>query len=90
MVRLQTQRAAFDATLDLFGDEPDLARHARLGPIGGGTDEITKEILGKALGVLPACRAYGEPMLVTLRPPEAVQVSFPDSPCELENLILQV
>jgi alkylation response protein AidB-like acyl-CoA dehydrogenase len=26
-------------------------RDARLGPIGGGTDEIMKEILGKTLGV---------------------------------------
>jgi acyl-CoA dehydrogenase len=57
MAKLQTQRAAFDAadaTLDLFGDEPDLARaarDARLGPIGGGTDEIMKEILGKTLGL---------------------------------------
>jgi acyl-CoA dehydrogenase len=57
MAKLQTQRAAFeaaDATLDLFGDEPELARAARdtrVGPIGGGTDEIMKEILGKALGL---------------------------------------
>ena len=27
------------------------ARDARLGPIGGGTDEIMKEILGKSLGL---------------------------------------
>ena len=27
------------------------ARDARLGPIGGGTDEIMKEILGKTLGL---------------------------------------
>jgi acyl-CoA dehydrogenase len=26
-------------------------RDARLGPIGGGTDEIMKEILGKSLGI---------------------------------------
>jgi alkylation response protein AidB-like acyl-CoA dehydrogenase len=26
------------------------SRRARLGPIGGGTDEIMKEILGKQLG----------------------------------------
>ena len=38
-------------------DEPDVlaeldraARDARLGPIGGGTDEIMKEILSKGLG----------------------------------------
>ena len=45
---------AADATLDLFGDEPELARAARdtrLGPIGGGTDEIMKEILAKTLGL---------------------------------------
>ena len=57
MAKLATQRAAFDAAdtaLDLVGDEPDLARAARdtrLGPIGGGTDEIMKEILGKTLGL---------------------------------------
>ena len=53
--RLLARRSdAADATLDLFGDEPDLARaarDARLGPIGGGTDEIMKEILGKTLGL---------------------------------------
>jgi acyl-CoA dehydrogenase len=27
------------------------ARDARLGPIGGGTDEIMREILGKTLGL---------------------------------------
>jgi acyl-CoA dehydrogenase len=57
MAKLATQRAAFDAAdaaLDLVGDEPDLARaarDARLGPIGGGTDEIMKEILSKTLGL---------------------------------------
>jgi acyl-CoA dehydrogenase len=57
MAKLATQRAAFqaaDAALDLLGDEPELARAARdtrLGPIGGGTDEIMKEILGKTLGL---------------------------------------
>jgi acyl-CoA dehydrogenase len=28
-----------------------MARDARLGPIGGGTDEVMKEILGKAMGL---------------------------------------
>jgi acyl-CoA dehydrogenase len=57
MAKLATQRATYeaaDAALDLIGDEPDLARaarDARLGPIGGGTDEIMKEILGKTLGL---------------------------------------
>jgi acyl-CoA dehydrogenase len=57
MAKLATQRAAFDAAdaaLDLVGDEPDMARaarDARLGPIGGGTDEIMKEILSKTLGL---------------------------------------
>ena len=57
MAKLATQRAAYetaDAALDLLGDEPALARaarDARLGPIGGGTDEIMKEILGKTLGL---------------------------------------
>ncbi len=27
------------------------ARDARLGPIGGGTDEIMKEVLGRSLGL---------------------------------------
>jgi acyl-CoA dehydrogenase len=27
------------------------ARDARLGPIGGGTDEIMREILGKTMGL---------------------------------------
>ena len=58
MAKLATQRAAYetaDAALDLLGDEaarwPARARDARLGPIGGGTDEIMKEILGKSLGL---------------------------------------
>ena len=57
MAKLQTQRACVevhDACLDLLGDDPEIARalrDARLGPIGGGTDEIMKEILGKTLGL---------------------------------------
>ncbi len=57
IAKLATQRASFDvmdACLELFGDEPELARaarDARLGPIGGGTDEIMKEILGRSLGL---------------------------------------
>ncbi len=57
IAKLATQRAAFevmDALLQIYGDEPDLARaarDARLGPIGGGTDEIMKEILGRSLGL---------------------------------------
>jgi acyl-CoA dehydrogenase len=57
IAKLATQRAAFevmDACLDLLGDEPETARaarDARLGPIGGGTDEIMKEILGRSLGL---------------------------------------
>jgi acyl-CoA dehydrogenase len=57
MAKLATQRTAFDLydyCLDLFPDDPDVARaarDARLGPIGGGTDEIMKEILGKTLGL---------------------------------------
>ncbi len=55
IAKLATQRAAFevmDACLDL--DEAEFersARDARLGPIGGGTDEIMKEILGRSLGL---------------------------------------
>jgi acyl-CoA dehydrogenase len=43
-----------DACLDINGHDPQLeraARDARLGPIGGGTDEIMKEILGRSLGL---------------------------------------
>jgi acyl-CoA dehydrogenase len=62
MAKLATQRANFelqDAGHNLLADlgHPDAhdlaraARDARLGPIGGGTDEIMKEILGKTLGL---------------------------------------
>ncbi len=57
MAKLQSQRAAFevaDSALSILGDEHELgrvARDTRLGPIGGGTDEIMKEILGKQLGL---------------------------------------
>ncbi len=57
MAKLETQRACVelhDACLDLLGDDPEIARgyrDARLGPIGGGTDEVMKEILGKTLGL---------------------------------------
>jgi acyl-CoA dehydrogenase len=62
MAKLATQRAAFevaDACVQIHGgagymveyDVERAARDARLGPIGGGTDEIMKEILGKSLGL---------------------------------------
>jgi acyl-CoA dehydrogenase len=62
MAKLFTQRACFevvDACLQLHGGagymrEYDLeraARDARLGPIGGGTDEIMREILAKTMGL---------------------------------------
>jgi acyl-CoA dehydrogenase len=62
IAKLATQRAAFevaDACLQIHGlsgymtDEglERAARDARLGPIGGGTDEIMKEILGRSLGL---------------------------------------
>jgi acyl-CoA dehydrogenase len=62
MAKLATQRAAFDAAdacLQIHGGAGYLeetgiaraARDARLGPIGGGTDEIMREILGKTLGL---------------------------------------
>ncbi len=62
MAKLATQRAAFevtDACLQIHGlagymSDDGLgraARDARLGPIGGGTDEIMKEILGRSLGL---------------------------------------
>jgi acyl-CoA dehydrogenase len=62
MAKLATQRACFevmDACLQIEGldgylDEHGIARaarDARLGPIGGGTDEIMKEVLGRSLGL---------------------------------------
>jgi acyl-CoA dehydrogenase len=59
MAKLATQRAAVDAIdtcLQIHGlDAPEelerALRDARLGPIGGGTDEIMKEILGRSLGL---------------------------------------
>jgi acyl-CoA dehydrogenase len=59
MAKLATQRAAVDAIgvcADIHGLDapPELERalrDARLGPIGGGTDEIMKEILGRSLGL---------------------------------------
>jgi acyl-CoA dehydrogenase len=62
MAKLFTQRRAFevmDACLQLHGgagymreyDIERAARDARLGPIGGGTDEIMREILAKTMGL---------------------------------------
>ncbi len=59
IAKLRTQRAAvdaIDACLQIHGLDapPELERalrDARLGPIGGGTDEIMREILGRSLGL---------------------------------------
>jgi acyl-CoA dehydrogenase len=62
MAKLVTQRGAFeqaDDALQIHGGAGYMkeygieraARDARLGPIGGGTDEIMKEILAKQLGL---------------------------------------
>ena len=62
IAKLHTQRACFgvmDACLQLHGgagymreyEVERMARDARLGPIGGGTDEIMREILGKTMGL---------------------------------------
>ncbi len=62
MAKLQTQRDAFrqaDDTIQIMGGAGYMkeygveraARDLRLGPIGGGTDEIMKEILGRQLGL---------------------------------------
>ena len=62
MAKLATQRAAFevaDECLQIHGGAGYMveygieraARDARLGPIGGGTDEIMKEILGRTMGL---------------------------------------
>jgi acyl-CoA dehydrogenase len=65
MAKLLTQRACFelmDACLQIHGGAGYMheywveraARDARLGPIGGGTDEIMREILGRVLDAAPA------------------------------------
>jgi acyl-CoA dehydrogenase len=62
IAKLATQRAAFDVLdtcLQIHGGNGYMreyeieraVRDARLGPIGGGTDEIMKEILGRSLGL---------------------------------------
>ncbi len=62
MAKLATQRAAFevaDDALQIHGgagymaeyEIERVARDLRLGPIGGGTDEVMKEILAKQLGL---------------------------------------
>jgi acyl-CoA dehydrogenase len=62
IAKLVSQRAAFDVIdecLQIHGgagymreyEVERMARDARLGPIGGGTDEIMREILGKTLDV---------------------------------------
>jgi acyl-CoA dehydrogenase len=62
MAKLATQRMAYeviDDCVQLHGGAGYMAeygleralRDARLGPIGGGTDEIMKEILGKTMGL---------------------------------------
>ena len=62
MAKLLTQRAAvqlMDECLQIHGGMGYMAEHwteravrdARLGPIGGGTDEIMREILGRLLGL---------------------------------------
>jgi acyl-CoA dehydrogenase len=62
VAKLKTQRDAFDVAdtaLQIFGGAGYMkeyeieraARDTRLGPIGGGTDEIMSEILGKQLGL---------------------------------------
>ena len=62
MAKLATQRACFDVMdtcLQIHGgagymeeyEIERMARDARLGPIGGGTDEIMREILAKVLAL---------------------------------------
>jgi acyl-CoA dehydrogenase len=62
IAKLKTQRASFevmDTCLQLHGGAGYMreyeieraARDARLGPIGGGSDEIMREILGKTLAL---------------------------------------
>jgi len=55
--KLLSQRAAFrvaesaSCLLDRDEEIARVLRDTRLGPIGGGTDEVMKEILGKQLGL---------------------------------------
>jgi acyl-CoA dehydrogenase len=62
MAKLVTQRSALeiaDQTLQIHGGYgytreygiERAVRDARLGPIGGGTDEVMKEIIGKTMGL---------------------------------------
>jgi acyl-CoA dehydrogenase len=59
IAKLRTQRAAVDAIdaclqvlgLDAPAELERALRDARLGPIGGGTDEIMREILGRSMGL---------------------------------------
>ncbi len=62
MAKLMTQRASFelmDECLQIHGGMGYMGEHwaqraardARLGPIGGGSDEIMREILGRLLGL---------------------------------------
>jgi acyl-CoA dehydrogenase len=62
IAKLATQRASFevaDTCLQIHGGNGYMVeygieravRDARLGPIGGGTDEIMKEVLGRSLGL---------------------------------------
>ena len=71
MAKLATQRAAFDVAdtcLQIHGgagymkeyDIERAARDARLGPIGGGTDEIMREILGQDDGAVSPAHRLGE------------------------------
>ena len=55
--KLLSQRSALEvaeAAYRITGGDPEIARalrDTRLGPIGGGTDEVMKEILGKTMGL---------------------------------------
>ncbi|MGO9885609.1 MAG: acyl-CoA dehydrogenase family protein [Solirubrobacteraceae bacterium] len=59
LAKLRTQRAAFEAidaclSIHELDAPPQLeraVRDARLGPVGGGTDEIMREIVGRSLGL---------------------------------------
>ena len=74
--KLLSQRSALEVAESAFrilDGEPEIGRvlrDTRLGPIGGGTDEVMKEILGRQLGLSPravswasarARRSSGEP-----------------------------
>ena len=90
MAKLLTQRASFelmDACLQIHGGAGYMkevwveraARDARLGPIGGGSDEIMREILGRVAVTAPVSAGKRFPPLS--KPDTGAHVSCRCSRC---------